>query len=153
MSLNGIRTLSIIWIVIGHAFGVLLFVPLVNITTMTDLPKTNWFQLISGAYFAVDVFFFLSAFLGFYLMTDKLIDSRKGVFAYIFLYVHRYIRILPAMMFMVGLTYFLLPYSGNGPFFFETTAVLKQTCGRYWWSNLLFINNLIPWQEDMGCMI
>ena len=122
----------------------ILIIPLTNLASFSDIRLTNWFPLIYGAYFSVDVFFFLSAFLGFYLITEKLIKNKKGIFAYLFLYVHRYIRLIPAMIFMISITVWLVPYLGNGPVYYKMDTLSKQLCVPYWWTNLLFINNIYP---------
>jgi peptidoglycan/LPS O-acetylase OafA/YrhL len=144
-SLNGIRTLSIFWVVLGHTFGMLLYIPLTNLMTVNKISKTIFFPIISGAYFSVDIFFFFSAFLGFYLITEKLKETKKGWKAYFFLYVHRYIRILPALMLMLGLAIYVVPLLGNGPVFYKLGELTHYVCDKYWWTNALFINNLYPW--------
>ena len=41
-------------------------------TAMPHIMKPFWFPLLPGAVFAVDVFFWLSGFLTFFLLTGKL---------------------------------------------------------------------------------
>jgi len=95
--LNGIRVFSICWVVIGHAFMNVLGAPLTNMMTALDVTKDWYFTLVPGGFFAVDVFFFLSGFLTFYLLTIK-IYPRKGRENYLMVYFHRWFRLFtPAL--------------------------------------------------------
>jgi peptidoglycan/LPS O-acetylase OafA/YrhL len=70
----------------------------------------DWeFVFIPGAYFSVDVFFFLSGFLGVYLMTEKLYP-KKGKASYPLIYLHRYLRLIPALVFSLFMCWWFLPY-------------------------------------------
>ena len=108
-------------------------------------------RIIQASYFAVDVFFFLSGFLGVYLMTLKLWKTR-GRANYIFLILHRYIRLVPGMLFMIMLTMWVLPYIGNGVIFWKSRPTMNVQCKPYWWTNALFINNFYPPSLMDNCM-
>lgn len=62
--LNGIRSLSIIWIVFGHCYMVVLLLPThVNSTDIMDWLKTPFSMFLQSGTISVDTFFFLSGFL------------------------------------------------------------------------------------------
>lgn len=62
--LNGIRSLSIIWIVFGHCYMVALLLPThVNSADILDWLKTPFSMLLQSGTMSVDTFFFLSGFL------------------------------------------------------------------------------------------
>ena len=73
---NGIRVLSICWVVIGHAFMNVVGAPLTNITSVYGIFHKWFFVMVPGGFFAVDVFFCLSGFLTFYLLTAKLLPKK-----------------------------------------------------------------------------
>lgn len=57
---------------LGHAFTLMIEVPVVNILDLQSEVALSWFfPFITGGFFSVDTFFFLSAFLGGMLMLEK----------------------------------------------------------------------------------
>lgn len=65
---------------------------------------------------------------------------------------HRYIRLIPIYSLSLLLYWFVMPVVGNGPIFFNYRRQ-SDTCSRYWWTHLLFINNFVPTKtSDDECM-
>jgi len=60
------------WVILGHSYLTPLLFPLNNLLFLENHMKGILFPFIVGAFFAVDVFFYLSAFLAAYIMVDKL---------------------------------------------------------------------------------
>lgn len=143
--LNGVRVLSICWVVVGHSFNFLLLSPLVNIVNMNMLFESRLFALIPGGVYAVDTFFLLSGLLTCYLLAAKMYP-KKGSTNFILIYFHRYYRLLFPVLFVEGVTVCIMPYLGDGPFYRQTIQTMSTNCKTYWWTNFLFINNLIPWK-------
>ncbi len=148
--LNGVRVMSISWIVLGHVF-VIKFgnSTLVNFENIGDWFKNPKGGMVYGARFAVDVFFWLSGFLMAYLFIMEY--NAKKRMNWIYIYVHRFYRILPAYMFCLFLTWAFLKYIGNGPMWYDGD-IINNDCKNYWWTNLLFLNNFIPDGDGNGCM-
>jgi len=105
----------------------------------------------------VDAFFFLSGLLGAHATVETL--SKKGNsgakfwFMYFF---HRIWRLVPTYMFVLFFWYKMSGTMGYGPlFYFESSRDPDPNCGPYWWTNLLFINNLVPYADNFvnECMI
>ena len=162
--LNAIRVFSICWVILGHAFLFLMTI-YDNVWTFFEKPKDFAFQFIMEGIFAVDTFFFLSGFLAywslsrqFHLLGQKNSDEdddcengnrKRNRFWFWqtlpFVYFHRFIRIVPPYAAVIVIDLCLWRYLGTGPFYFQGTDDL---CQRNWWTNLLFINNLIPMVEQ-----
>ena len=146
--LNGLRVISMFWVIQGHSYAF-------SVTTLkgalyaeTELVGRFSFQAIMNGTYSVDSFFFLSGLLVAYLALKEW--SEKGRFNWIYYFLHRYWRLTPmyAICLMFYTTVYTLLLSGpfqwlnldpDGPFY---TAIYE--CRTYWWSNLLYINNLYP---------
>ena len=153
--LNGIRVLSMCWVICGHTFDYFNVSPIANVLDITDYIENNYaMQTIVAGTFSIDVFFFMSGFLCALTMTAQFAriknprDSVKAVFV---AYAHRYIRLLPLYLLAMLLTIGLVPYLfSDGPL-----AVFNEwqmnICTNKWWHNLLYIQNYTKIGE--GCLI
>ena len=143
-SINGIRVISMCWVILLHTLRWILsddFNVITNTKEVIDtLPKGFHHQpLISGAY-CVDSFFILSGLLMCYL-TIKQMDRRNGKFPFVLFYVHRLLRLSPAYYLIMLFSFKVLPYIGSGPLWNLPDV---NRCENYWWTNVLYINNFYP---------
>ena len=145
-SLNGIRVISMFWIIIHHTKETC-------VTTSSNMFYDYLFveprfssQPINSKAFAVDSFFLLSGTLVAY-HTLREMEKRRGRFPVITYYLHRYLRLTMVYAFVLFFFLALGLYLGNGP-----NWQLRTTCSKYWWTNLLYINNLYPWEMSRECM-
>ncbi|XP_071955988.1 nose resistant to fluoxetine protein 6-like [Antedon mediterranea] len=149
-ALNGIRVISLWWVMLGHTyvFALTLFS---NSTKIIEVLSRFTFQAVGNATFSVDSFFFLSGLLVTYL-TLKYLQKHDGKLNWLMFYVHRYLRLTPVYMMVIFIFTTLTPYFANGPLYqsvFDPNpppGVESQAtyCQKYWWTNLLYINNLYP---------
>ncbi|XP_076454789.1 nose resistant to fluoxetine protein 6-like [Babylonia areolata] len=146
---HGIRFLSMTWVVLGHAFA---FIGYFSVNSYTYTAKVNkrWtFQAISNATVSVDSFFVLSGLLVSYLTLKEM--KKKGVRLNWFLfYFHRFWRLTPAYMLVIMVFTCLSPYWGSGPFWSGSNVGDRRNCEDKWWTNLLYINNLV--HSDKQCL-
>lgn len=56
--------------------------------------------------------------------------------------IHRYVRMMPLMMAIIGLCTNLLRYMGDGPNWNSSTIMFDNWCRKNWWLNALSIHNL-----------
>ena len=70
------------------------------------------------------------------------------------IYGKRLLRLLPIyyLTFLAGM--FLVPRISSGGVWFMLEEALFFECDKYWWANLLLINNFVPWDQNAkgGCM-
>lgn len=154
--LNGVRVLSMCWVISGHTFDFFNVSPLSNLTDITDYIEHNyWIQTWIAGTFSIDVFFFLSGFLCAITMTAQLADKaenlQQGVKTVIVCYVHRYIRLLPLYLLGILAAMSIIPWIfSEGPL-----AVFNEwgqgCCERKWFQNLLYVQNF--YQIGEGCLI
>ncbi|XP_066935837.1 O-acyltransferase like protein-like [Clytia hemisphaerica] len=148
-SLNGIRTLSMTWVILGHmyAFGSMPgFAYWDNPLQILKILNRFSFMVVSNAYVSVDTFFLLSGVLVAYL-TFRRMDAKNGYPVKLILmgYLHRYIRLTPSLIFLMIFMNNIFPLLVTGPSsFLIRSPQLTKPCDDYWWTNILYINNFYP---------
>ena len=155
-SLNGIRVLSMFWVILCHTHYWVAISQLIKNPTvvLSDVAPRFSFQVILNGFFAVDSFFFLSGALVAYL-TLREMERRKGWFPFITYYLHRYLRLTMVYAFVLFFYWTLTVHLGDGSTWILATgpdSALQKNCERYWWTNLLYINNLYPWKLGDECL-
>ncbi|XP_015511175.2 nose resistant to fluoxetine protein 6 isoform X1 [Neodiprion lecontei] len=148
-AIEGMRVLSMCWIVVHHQSFMFLLIPTVN---RADVDKwyNSWTSLyIEAASFAVDTFFLLSGFLmaySFFLArkSGKPINWRR-------FYLHRYLRLTPSLAFVMLISSFLARWNGNGLIGGSFVARSVENCHENWWVNLLYLQNFV--NKERMCLI
>ena len=144
--INGIRFLSMTWVLISHAYSQFSSgLPINNLFYLADGKGPVFgnlaFQVILNGFPSVDSFFFIGATLLAYI-TLKELDKTKGGNSqfWAMYYIHRYIRLTGTYALIIGTTATLLKVFAYGPF-----SLLVQheidSCKKDWWTNILYINN------------
>ncbi|GAB5371884.1 hypothetical protein AAMO2058_001618400 [Amorphochlora amoebiformis] len=146
--LDGIRALSMAWVILGHELAFEASIGYIN--SYAALPPTGalkgWLaQILFSSRYAVDSFFFISGFLVFNSVTSRLERNPTLQFKDWFpaFVSHRWLRLTPTYMFCLLLWWKIAPLLGSGPLWFHWKFYV-ELCDNYWWSNLLYINNLYP---------
>ena len=93
--LNGVRVLSLLYVMLGHGYTSILQAPVTDIGQVNLILKSWLFAIVPGSFFAVDTFFFLSSFLGAYLLLAKFYEKEQMNFFMI--YFHRVYRLIIPM--------------------------------------------------------
>ena len=151
--INGLRVISMFWVILGHIYAFSLSIAsLDNTLDLFDFVKRFTAQPILNGYFSVDTFFFLSGLLVSYLTLREM--NRKNGFPFLSYYLHRFLRLTPTYMFVLFFLWALSMHVGNGPTYQYNMqfASTFQNCKSYWWTNLLYINNLHPSDSNKECM-
>ena len=158
-SLSGIRVISMFWIILYHVHvWYTAFKPISNQAVLErDILPRLWYQIILNGYFSVDSFFLLSGTVAAY-NNFRAMEKRKTDFCHFPIfnyYVHRYLRLTLVYAFVVSFRH-LIVHLTDGPLSIQlSTGPDSQTysnCDQYWWTNLLYINNLYPWRMRDECM-
>jgi len=150
--LNGIRVISISTVIIGHTFLYSLRGPVSNPTVMLQWFDRWTFYILMSAPYSVDIFFWLSGFLGCYLMLEMYKKKKGKGQPYPLVILHRFLRITPLYFATILHFWFIMAMAGTGPIFFKYKDEYAGACNRYWWSHMLFINNFYPFNSDEQCM-
>uniref|UniRef100_A0A914ULF1 Nose resistant-to-fluoxetine protein N-terminal domain-containing protein n=1 Tax=Plectus sambesii TaxID=2011161 RepID=A0A914ULF1_9BILA len=152
--LHGMRVLSMFWIILGHTYYYCATSLTMDniIPTLVSFPLKFTNQIILQAPLAVDTFFFLSGMLMAYLwfkMTKKM--KGKNITSPGFwgqFYFHRYVRLTPIYMIIMGLDVTLFTHFSDGPFW---RPIEKNYCRISWWTNFIYMNNFLL-QHVEQCM-
>jgi peptidoglycan/LPS O-acetylase OafA/YrhL len=154
-SLNGMRVLSLTWIILGHTF--IMAQGISGYTNPEDIRLTPlnsdvaerrpWIQIIFGSQAGVDTFFFLSGFLLSYLTLKELRQGKMKVLAAIIL---RYLRLTPSLAVTMLVFYKITVFFGYGPFAVRYQDSINSRCDGSWWSELTYSMNFLD--SDKVCM-
>lgn len=140
-SINGIRALSAIWIVMGHRYAIYFNTPIIN---RTDIAIVWMPQLFSGFVnsftFAVDSFLLLGGFLVAKSLLKEFEEKQK-FFNILHRVLHRFLRITPAYAAMILFIVSIAHHMGDGPFFKPFMNQLSKSCENNWWTALLYVQN------------
>uniref|UniRef100_A0A8D2ZZL5 O-acyltransferase like n=1 Tax=Scophthalmus maximus TaxID=52904 RepID=A0A8D2ZZL5_SCOMX len=146
-SLNGIRVLSLLWIICGHNTQLTESSNLDNTNTMRKITESSVLYVftISGpVYLAVDTFLLLGGLLSARSLLNS-INRAEGklsaslVANYLF---NRIKRLQPLHLFIMCFTHGLICVVQWGPYWFPYLDIWMN-CKPYWWAHVLLINNLI----------
>ncbi|CAO1315794.1 unnamed protein product [Diamesa hyperborea] len=146
-SIHGIRSIAMLWIMIGHVY-------IYGLSTIDNIQfifayAEKWIlQPIFSAAISVDTFFVISAFLMSYLFFEKQKTKPTKNFTVAFFksIINRYIRLTPSFM-IVMLIGIVLSIVQNDTSQFMMAENIEENCKKYWWRNLLYIQNFYPLTE------
>eukprot|EP01054_Gregarina_sp_Poly1_P001627 Gregarina_sp_Poly_1__1626@NODE_1413_length_4202_cov_88_073761_g942_i0_p1_GENE_NODE_1413_length_4202_cov_88_073761_g942_i0NODE_1413_length_4202_cov_88_073761_g942_i0_p1_ORF_typecomplete_len1299_score134_94Acyl_transf_3/PF01757_22/7_6e22_NODE_1413_length_4202_cov_88_073761_g942_i02694165 len=169
--LCGMRVLSMVWIIVGHTFTGMVMTGLVsNLKSGLQLLRDFDFQIVVGGTYAVDSFFFFTGFLvatygGPSLQTvldstrpakTRLAQLMLNAKILVFSIVHRYLRLGGVYFVLLWLWMAGVPHLSSGPMWPAMVEYIRHGfnggCTKWWWTNVLFINNIVPSFGSGDCM-
>ncbi|XP_001849838.2 nose resistant to fluoxetine protein 6 [Culex quinquefasciatus] len=139
---NGIRALSMIWIIVHHVHETSVSYPVSNPQTRLDY----LFSFVSSATansgsLAVDAFLAMGGMLVSITMLREL--DKAGKINPLMLYLRRYIRLTAPYAALILFVVSFPMYMGDGPLWKSTMTSLQRGCLENWWSALLHIQNYV----------
>ncbi|XP_012528415.1 nose resistant to fluoxetine protein 6 isoform X2 [Monomorium pharaonis] len=151
--IHSLKFLSMCWLIMAHTAT--------YIIDYIDNKIVGWKissgfgpQILSNATLGVDTYFFLSGFLvAYFYIKDKLDKDRIQPFTYrakinefIILVTRRFIRLTPAYMAVLAISQLISTWFDKTSLFYIYERP-HETCSKYWWRNLIYINNLFGLKE------
>ncbi|XP_076549288.1 uncharacterized protein LOC117610687 [Osmia lignaria lignaria] len=149
---HGLKFFGMIWITMAHTvFYTLHIIGNKAEGYMMTINVEN--QILSNATLSVDTFLFISGFLltFAYLKMQgkkekKVVSLRRNAMNFISALVKRYIRLTPAYLTTILLV--IINFSWHEQFtLWYFIEPMPQLCSKYWWRNILYINNLFEWED------
>uniref|UniRef100_T1KJ36 Nose resistant-to-fluoxetine protein N-terminal domain-containing protein n=1 Tax=Tetranychus urticae TaxID=32264 RepID=T1KJ36_TETUR len=147
-AINGIRVLSMSWIVYTHTYLIPIKETFAFARSYIFAVQSFLFQFILNGWVLVDTFFCIGALLLVYTTLGSL--HRTGRINVCELFLNRIARFFPSVLSTLALL-FLIPSLGTGPLWSEYFNYQLDKCSNYWWATLLFVNNWFP--EAKICML
>lgn len=147
-AINGIRFLSMNWVILGHTFSSGIQ-RTANLADIFPRKMNQWtFMAIANAQVSVDSFFALSGLLVTFL-TMKEMKKKGGAHKinWVMYYFHRFWRLSPPYMMCIGLQVSLFYLLSDGPNWPQNGTA--KSCEENWWTNLLYVNNIV--NDDKQC--
>ncbi|XP_055600078.1 O-acyltransferase like protein-like [Uranotaenia lowii] len=137
---NGVRALSMSWIIVNHIHDTALGIPAFN-----PIPRMEYRNSYFGILFhrlggkAVDIFLLLSGMLVAIKVLRELDATRKLNVPKMWL--HRYIRITPAYAALIFFAIAFINEFGEGILYKTVSIEPVEACQKSWWAALLYIQN------------
>ncbi|XP_039434445.1 nose resistant to fluoxetine protein 6-like [Culex pipiens pallens] len=139
---NGIRALSMVWIVVLHVIEATFAIPYSNPTSRKEWMRSFPVSIMyNTGILAVDTFLALSGMLVSYNMLREL--DKRGKINPLMMYLRRYIRISAPLAPLILLVVSFGKYLGEGPLWSSIVGREVRACSEYWWSALLYIQNYV----------
>lgn len=139
--LDGVRVLSTLWIMALHVSICYVWSPSLNSKEVGSYMRQLNSTFFIGGALGCDTFLLVGGALVAYVFfkkDEKNLYTFRGLLKY---YLHRYIRLTPALLGVVLFTITTFKYVDSGPNWIEGTTEMRESCKQYWWSTLLHIQN------------
>uniref|UniRef100_A0A336LMG7 Protein HGH1 homolog n=1 Tax=Culicoides sonorensis TaxID=179676 RepID=A0A336LMG7_CULSO len=146
--LNGIKVVGEAGVVVVHTAYILMAAP----TSVPFTIESQMYQpivaLMRSAIFQLQNFFAITAFLSFYPNLTRILKGEKLCLRdFKLLVIKRIVRLWPLIIFVILFNATLLYKLQKGPVWIDAAGNEMVSCHKYWWSNLLFINNFVGASE------
>ncbi|XP_052863727.1 nose resistant to fluoxetine protein 6-like [Anopheles cruzii] len=137
---NGIRALSMLWIIVNHVHDSALGLPTFNSPVRQEYAESYFgvlFHRLGGK--AVDIFLMLSGMLVSMKMLRELERARR--LNVLELWLHRIVRLTPAYAALVLFGIAFVDWFGEGLLYKLVASELLTACNKSWWGALLYVQN------------
>jgi len=148
-AIGGIRVMSMLWIIANHTWQAVNTYSeyVVNKSAASNKVKEFSFQPIVNVTFAVETFILLGGLLVAYTTFNDM--EKHGKFRILYFYVYRLFRISSLYYLFIFVAIRVIPKLGSRPVY-NWRMISYDTCQQYWWTNILYINNIVPVLSCLG---
>lgn len=144
--LDGIRVISILWVILGHVTLMLMTTtPLNNPVYFMEFLQTFSLTFITNYTFAADTFLWMAGFLSTYTLLRSGLMKKLDTKKYLLVVFHRYLRLTPLYIVVIMIYWKLtnvlnpVPVTRTGSFHLMDTEH-GENCPKFW-LNLFYLSN------------
>ncbi|XP_044749794.1 uncharacterized protein LOC123310390 [Coccinella septempunctata] len=145
--INGLKVLSMFWVLLGHRVMVNALLPNVNSLFIFEWKDNMENMAILGATVSVDSFLTISGLLlsYIYLRYTEIKNIRVNMISF---YMLRICRLTPPLLATI-LTYIaVLKFLTDGPIWLAFSTKMAFNCLVYGWMNILYVNNFLSLKDQ-----
>jgi peptidoglycan/LPS O-acetylase OafA/YrhL len=146
--MGGMRFYAMLWIIYANTLALTEKGVVSNIENKANFFKSFMFTIFPTAFFAADVFFFMSGFLAIYSMLKMTNYTVANVFKQ---YFRRVYRLVPIIAFVMFTARYLIPRFVEGPMCQRYNEQFAD-CDQHFWKNLVLIRNFYPSDISATCL-
>ena len=139
---DGVRVLSMLYIIFGQGYITILQYPITDMDAPNRILESWPFYMVVGAFYAVDVFFFISGFFAAYVLLSKYLQ--KPCINIPVIYLQRMYRLGPPVLMVILFVITFLYFLGDGPLWKSQMGSIIDPCYKKWWEPPLLVANIIP---------
>ncbi|CAL1297341.1 unnamed protein product [Larinioides sclopetarius] len=143
--LQGMKALTIAWIMFGHNYAWTNFPLARRPKLLTDAYQKLEFGLILNSWLSVEPFFLMNGLVASYTVL-KVLPALKGRINVPLYILRKYFKILLLLLLTIGLAFFM-PVVSSGPFWYDVVDPELRNCRDNWWFSFLFISNWISMKK------
>ena len=146
--LTGIRSLSILWILLCRSYLWLLFsggLSDVENLLLNTYPLLS-FTVVWNGFSAMETLFIISGCLAMFLSLKEL-EARNRPNCLMYFgkyYLYHFLRVTPTYLIVLLFMWKLTPLLGSGPLWSPAVDMFIGKCEENWWTNVLYINTFYP---------
>ena len=147
---HGIKVFGMIWIIFIHV--ILYTQNVIGNKAETYIMTTNIeSQILANGTLSVDTFLFISGFLvvfGYLKLqrNEHKVSFSRNVMTFISVIIKKYVRITPMYLIIILLVIINSAWLEKFSLMYFSEPV-HQVCSKYWWRNILYINNFFEWDD------
>ncbi|XP_056647784.1 nose resistant to fluoxetine protein 6-like [Diorhabda sublineata] len=145
---NGIKTISMAWIIAGHTTQLRMGESVLNSKAVYQKYQQLSTFYLTSAHLGVDAFFYMSGFLiAFAYMKQKTKPMAVQIKSIPLLIIHRYLRLTPAYAMLFFFTITVFKFLGEGPIWPSVLNILKSRCQDHYWTYFTYTQNYANYKE------
>jgi hypothetical protein len=150
---NGLKVVLTLYLIYGNTYLYTYYSIVADPVQADKFRHSFWFLIVSGSLFTTPCLFWIAGFLH-TISFLQVEEEKQFTFANISRwYIRKIIRYLPLVFITLLWSVFITPALGAGPVWELYNEKAMKGCESYWWTNLLFINNIVPQSSfDDKCM-
>jgi peptidoglycan/LPS O-acetylase OafA/YrhL len=144
-ALDGIRAKCFVLYTMSQTAVMILFTVLINLFEIFKLLRNFFINIVISANLALEIFLFISVFLGFYKCM-QIMDAKQGVLTPldIFrLWLKKFMRLAPAYYIMWLLIWTCTSRANSGPLW-HLAQINTRTCAEDWVPTFYMVGNIWP---------